>query len=269
MAALSGIASLSSRQVQCISMVFNYSGLKCSSSNQVTSSEQWTYTGRYFRIPRLTFIVSCDNHEVSPLGLHSLDPKRFHSTYFAPSPQILLFNVKKRTKQVQAPASAKSSFSTYVTKYQSIQNHSNLVRVASLKCGRNTVDSSERGRELSVWLWHQTNQNAVVFAYWFPTTIALRTSAIVKVSGQNCFRILVLWGLRVSSQRFCLWKVPPTFLHGSTKDSPRFYKGCASFAVPDPSWAAKKFCGRFPITSFPVPQLGFAFFPTALVLQPE
>ena len=85
------------------------------------------------------------------------------------------------------------------------------------------------------------------------TAIALGSSAIVKVSGQNCFRTLygslghiglgLLKGPAEGStkvlQILCSTKVPP-----------RFHQGCASFVISrssgaDPFWGAKRFCGGF------------------------
>ena len=95
------------------------------------------------------------------------------------------------------------------------------------------------------------------------TAIALGSSAIVKVSGQNCFRTLslVLWGRSVLGPQTVPRKVPPRFRQGptkvptrvhqgSTEVPPRFHQGCASLFISLVFWgrsscAAKRFRGRF------------------------
>ena len=69
----------------------------------------------------------------------------------------------------------------------------------------------------------------IVYVFSSPTAIALGSSGIVKVSGQNCFRTLYgspgqirLGLLRGSAEGST--KVPP-------KVAPRFHQGCASFVV--------------------------------------
>ena len=70
----------------------------------------------------------------------------------------------------------------------------------------------------------------------FSTAIAFGSSAIVKVSGQNCFRTLYGWGRSVlAAKRF----------------RRRFHQGSSSFVASlvvwaDPFWGAIWFCGRFP-----------------------
>ena len=99
---------------------------------------------------------------------------------------------------------------------------------------------------------------APFFFRWFqgdclfsPAAIALGSSAIIKVSGQNCFRTLYgsLGEIRLEFRG--LWKVH----QASTKVSPRFHQGFTKVAQvsrslwssgADPFWRAKRFCGRFP-----------------------
>ena len=69
---------------------------------------------------------------------------------------------------------------------------------------------------------------------------------------------MVLWGRSVLGCQKVPRKVPPRFRgrfrQGSAKDSPRFHQGstkrlqvswCLWFSEQDPSWAAKRFRGRF------------------------
>ena len=81
------------------------------------------------------------------------------------------------------------------------------------------------------------------FFHFFPTAIALGSSAIVKVSGQNCFRTLVLWGRSVLGRQKVPQKVPPRFYQGSTKVAQVSW--CLWSSGADPFWATKRFCGRF------------------------
>ena len=68
-----------------------------------------------------------------------------------------------------------------------------------------------------------------------PTAIALGSSAIVKVSGQNCFRTLC-----GSLGQICV-EPPRGSLEGSTKVAQVSW--CLWPSATDPSWAAKRFCG--------------------------
>ena len=78
-----------------------------------------------------------------------------------------------------------------------------------------------------------SSNNFGVFSHSSPTAIALGSSAIVKVSGQNCFR--ALYGslgqirLGVLGRQKVPRKVPPRFRQGSTKVSPN--QGCAGFMI--------------------------------------
>ena len=83
-----------------------------------------------------------------------------------------------------------------------------------------------------------------LFACHSPTAMALGSSAIVKVSGKNCFR--TLYG---SVGQIRLGQLKGS-AEGSTKILPRFHQGCTSFVVSlvfwaSSSWAAKRFYGRF------------------------
>ena len=73
-----------------------------------------------------------------------------------------------------------------------------------------------------------------------PTAIASGSSAIVKVSGQNSFRTLWFSGVDPSwaAKRF-----RGRFHQGSTKVLQVSW--CLWFSGADPSWAAKRFRGRF------------------------
>ena len=109
-----------------------------------------------------------------------------------------------------------------------------------------------------------------------PTAIALGSSAIVKVSGQNCFRTLcgslgqifveppggsLEGSTKVAQVSWCLWSsaTDPSwaakrfrlkrFFGRFTKDPPRFHRGSTKVSATsgaDPSWGAKRFCARFP-----------------------
>ncbi len=58
-----------------------------------------------------------------------------------------------------------------------------------------------------------------------PTALALGSSVIVKVSGQNCFRtLMVLWGRSVLGRQKVPRKVTPRFQQGCTKVPPKFFK---------------------------------------------
>ena len=109
------------------------------------------------------------------------------------------------------------------------------------------------------------------FAVFFsPTAIALGSSAIVKVSGQNCFQTLYgslgqirPWPPKGSAEgstkvparvhqgstkvlqvSWCLWSsgqihlgLPKgSVLKGSVEGSPRFHQGCASFVISVVFW---------------------------------
>jgi len=89
--------------------------------------------------------------------------------------------------------------------------------------------------------WIDWDLPRIVFSQ---TAIALGSSAIVKVSGQNCFR--TLYG-SLGQMGLGLLKGPALC---STKVPPRFHQGCASFVISrssgaDPFWGAKRFCGGF------------------------
>ena len=131
-----------------------------------------------------------------------------------------------------------------------------------------------------------------------PTAIALGSSAIVKLSGQNCFRTLYgsLGQIRLGPPKGSGGQVPPRFhqrsrsfvasllLRGRSvlrcqkvppKVSPRSHQGCGSFAdlsglLGEVRFGAPKGSVEgSPITSLtclPVPQLFLAFSLTALVL---
>ena len=76
-----------------------------------------------------------------------------------------------------------------------------------------------------------------------PTAIALGSSAIVKVSGQNCFRTLC-----GSLGQICV-EPPRGSLEGSTKVAQVSW--CLWSSATDPSWAAKRFCGTKGSTKVP------------------
>ena len=132
-----------------------------------------------------------------------------------------------------------------------------------------------------------------LFHGFFSTAIALGSSAMVKVSGQNCFRTLygslgqIRLGLRKGSvtvsERFLqgcaslvvslvFWgrsSAKGSVLKGAVEGSPRFHQGCASFVI-SLVFCAKRFCGKFPhhFLKF-VPQFLNSFLhfsPTALAL---
>ena len=76
-----------------------------------------------------------------------------------------------------------------------------------------------------------------LFRFFSPTAIALGSSAIVKVSGQNSFR--TLYGFL---RPICLG-LPKGSAEGSTKVLQVSW--CLWFSGAAPSWAAKRFRGRF------------------------
>ena len=75
-----------------------------------------------------------------------------------------------------------------------------------------------------------------------PTAIALGSSAIVKVSGRNCFRTLygslgqIRLGLPKGSAEGST-KVPPSFHCGSSKGAARIHQGPSSFVVSVVLWS--------------------------------
>ena len=75
-----------------------------------------------------------------------------------------------------------------------------------------------------------------------PTAIALGSSAIVKVSGRNCFRTLygslgqISLGLPKGSAGGST-KVPPSFHCGSSKGAARIHQGPSSFVVSVVLWS--------------------------------
>ena len=117
----------------------------------------------------------------------------------------------------------------------------------------------------------------IFFFLFSPRAIALGSSAIVKVSGQNCFRTLYgsLGQIRLGPPKASAegsTKVPPRLHQGSTKVSPRLRKfrdlcgllGQIRFGVPKGSVEGS------PITSFNLSPSSSTFFsPTALALGPS
>ena len=79
------------------------------------------------------------------------------------------------------------------------------------------------------------------YAMFFPAAIAFGSSAIVEVSGQNCFpTLLVLWGRSILGRQKVPRKVPPRFQQGCTK-VPQVLQvsWCLWFSGADPSWASR------------------------------
>jgi len=72
-----------------------------------------------------------------------------------------------------------------------------------------------------------------IFIYIFnsPTAIALRSSAIVKVSGQNCIRTFYgsLGQIRLGLPKHSCGQLRLGLPKGSVEGSTKVHKGCASF----------------------------------------
>ena len=72
-----------------------------------------------------------------------------------------------------------------------------------------------------------------IFIYIFnsPTAIALRSSAIVKVSGQNCIRTFYgsLGQIRLGLPKHSSGQLRLGLRKGSVEGSTKVHKGCASF----------------------------------------
>ena len=119
-----------------------------------------------------------------------------------------------------------------------------------------------------------------IFIYIFnsPTAIALRSSAIVKVSGQNCIRTFYgsLGQIRLGLPKHSCGQLRLGLPKGSVEGSTKVHKGCASFMTSLISlliWGKslsfpKGFCGGFPIASSHLSLSSFnsfcAFFPNSV-----
>ena len=118
------------------------------------------------------------------------------------------------------------------------------------ECGKSNGNSDSKFMMPSsiAWIAHLSSLECCDSdTFYFPIAIALGSSAIVKVSGQNCF-----WTLYGSLGQIRLG-LPKGSAEGSTKVPPRFHQGstkilqvswCLWFSG-SPSWAVKRFRGRF------------------------